>query len=166
MFILKLFAGSYTRRTSIGKWLSLMSCSEPRLSSDPQWKWNCFARQMSPTPPPEIVINLPVKSICTVTRITVRIFWMIVWCSLKTVYLNYIFVGQRSFLCSNYHDFDLKINRVKTYRIRLQESRKYFITEDYNCYVITVVLCHSRRWHDKETLMFNHRGMPLWFNVI
>lgn len=56
--------------------------------------------------------------------------------------------------------------RVKTYRIRLQKSRKYFITEDYNCYVITVMLCHGRRWHDKETPMFNHRGMPLWFNVI
>lgn len=154
MFILKLFAGSYPRRTSIGKWLSLMSCSEPRLSSDPQWKWNCLARQMSLTPPPEIVINFPVKSICTVTRITQRNYWMVVCCSLSTVYLNYILVGQRLFcvqliITSISKYTESKMVQSKTARISYIFYNRGFIT-------ITVIThslqgtCIGRRWHDKE----------------
>lgn len=154
MFILKLFAGSYTRRTSIGKWLSLMSCSEPRLSSDPQWKWNCLARQMSLTPPPEIVINFPVKSICTVTRITQRNYWMHDCLLLAADCIFELYTcGSEVILCSNDHYFDLKIYskmvQSKTARISYIFYNRRFIT-------ITVITasfqgtCIGRRWHDKE----------------
>lgn len=158
MFILKLFAGSYTRRTSIGKWLSLMSCSEPRLSSEPQWKWNCLARQMSLTPPPEIVINFPVKSICTVKRITQRNYWMhdcLMFAADCIFELQvYILVGQRSFcvqmiITSISKYTESKMVQSKIARISYIFYNRRFIT-------ITVITasfqgtCIGRRWQDKE----------------
>ena len=47
--------------TSMGKLMPLTSCSEPRLSVAPQWKWNWLATNVPGRPPPLISLLSPFR---------------------------------------------------------------------------------------------------------